>query len=47
MSSAYLAGAIGLLTAAVVAVDMLVFSRPPKPSADAPDKISVDLNRRP
>jgi hypothetical protein len=54
LSSAYLAGAIGLLTAAVVAVDMIAFAKPHRrhptepPLADpTPEKISVDLNRRP
>jgi hypothetical protein len=52
LSSPYLAGAIGLLTAAIVAVDMIAFSKPrlpaePEPAHATPEKISVDLNRRP
>ncbi|MDQ3335298.1 MAG: hypothetical protein M4D80_09050 [Myxococcota bacterium] len=53
LSSPYLAGAIGLLTAAVVAVDMIAFSKPPRAEVDppiadpTPERISVDLNRRP
>jgi hypothetical protein len=52
LASPYLAGVIGLLTAAVVAVDMLVFSRPmPPPIATSaeptPETINVDLSRRP
>jgi len=53
LSSAWLAAAVGIVTAAVVAVDMLAFSRPPRraptrpPSAEpTPDRISVDLSRR-
>ena len=53
LSSAYLAGAIGLLTAAVVAVDMIAFARPAQPPTEpplaepTPEKLSVDLSRRP
>jgi hypothetical protein len=52
LSSAYLAAAVGALTAAIVAIDMLVFARPahqplPTPTTEpTPDKISVDLTRR-
>jgi len=51
LSSAWLAAAIGVITAAIVAVDMIAFSRPPRakpeePDESGPDRISVDLSRR-
>ena len=51
MSSAILAAVIGILTAALVAIDMLAFSRPPAHEPvtrePTPDKLNVDLSRRP
>ena len=53
LASPYLAGVVGLLTAAVVAVDMIAFSRgapPPRlatSSEPTPETINVDLRRRP
>jgi predicted acyltransferase len=51
LSSAWLAAAIGVITAAIVAVDMIAFARPPRPptppAAKPPETISVDLSRRP
>jgi len=48
VSSAWLAAAVGIITAAIVAVDMLAFSRPARKPApdDTPESISVDLSRR-
>ena len=48
LSSGWLAAAIGLLTAVVVLVDTLVFSRPEPdaPPANKPRRLNVDLTRR-
>lgn len=52
LSSAWLAAAIGVITAAIVVVDMVAFARPPRPPTvspvrdDPPETISVDLSRR-
>ena len=49
LSSAYLAAAIGIVTALVVAIDSVVFGRPPRPPPPPdpdPDRINVDLSRR-
>jgi len=53
LSSAWLAAAVGVVTAGVVAVDMIAFSRParrpptdPQAAEPTPDRISVDLSRR-
>ena len=50
LSSAWLAAAVGVITAAIVAIDMIAFAKPARkpepPAEDAPDRISVDLSRR-
>jgi hypothetical protein len=46
LSSAWLAAAIGIATAVVVAIDSFVFGRPPRPPTAPPDRLSVDLSRR-
>lgn len=50
LSSSYLAAAIGIVTAAAVGIDTIVFARMPharSPSRDdTPDHINVDLSRR-
>jgi hypothetical protein len=47
LSSGWLAAAVGILTAVVVIIDMVVFARPPEaPPANKPRRLSVDLTRR-
>lgn len=47
LSSGWLAAAVGLLTAVVVIIDTLVFSRTPDaPPANKPRRLNVDLTRR-
>lgn len=50
LSSAWLAAAVGILTAAIVVVDMLVFAparSPAEPPGErTPDRLNVDLRRR-
>lgn len=46
LASAWLAAAIGIATALVVAVDSAIFQRAQNPPAKPPDHLNVDLSRR-
>jgi hypothetical protein len=46
LSSAWLAAAIGIATAVVVAIDSVIFARPAAKPTHTGDRINVDLSRR-
>jgi hypothetical protein len=46
LSSAWLAAAIGIATAVVVAIDSFIFARPAAKPNHPGDRINVDLRRR-